>query len=32
MIHAFVGGFLLGGIGGTLVMCITVMANDKEGR
>ena len=32
MIHAFIGGFILGGVVGTLVMCIAVMSNDKEGR
>lgn len=32
MIHAFIGGFLLGCVGGVLVTCIAVMANDKEGR
>lgn len=32
MIFAFLAGFTIGGVGGVLVTCIAVMANDKEGR
>lgn len=32
MIHAFICGFLLGGVAGIMLACIAVMANDKEGR